>query len=144
MELNINILLEFLYNRFAITFLFCLAGSWIRAAFRKPKKDESKKLDIKRVVTSTLFSTFLMCACAEYIELSIGIYAGASVLCGMWGISIIQVVMSENFILVFISNLTKKVADPIVKSTMETVSQVSKEKNKKGDTNKDNTDDKKE
>ena len=75
MVITIDVLLEFLYNKFAVTFLVCLVGSFIRETLRSTKSKKSKMLDIKRMVTSTVFSTFLMCACVEYVDLPFSVYA---------------------------------------------------------------------
>ena len=96
-------------------------------------RNKCKIVDIKRIVISTLFSTFLMCACSVYLNIKVEVYILLSVLCGMWGLAITKLVMSENFILILIKNFTKKVADPIVKGTMEAVTQVSEQKDTEGD-----------
>ena len=87
-------------------------------------------LDIKRIVTSTVFSTFLMCACAEYIDLPFSVYAITSVFCGMWGLVIINFAMSGKFMSKFMNNFVKKITDPILKSAVESASEALKEKDK--------------
>ena len=133
-DLTFSVLLEFLYNRFAVTFVMCFVGSWMRGVFMN-NKNERKIFDIKRVVISTLFSTFLMCACSVYLNLKVEVYILLSVLCGMWGLAIMKLVMSENFLLLLVKNFSKKVADPIVKGTMEAVTQVSEQKDTEKDKN---------
>ena len=132
---SVDILLEFLYNQFAVTFIFCLVGSWIREATRSvtSKDKESKMLSIKRIVTSTMFSTFLMCACAEYIDLPFSVYAIVSVFIGMWGLVIINVTMSGKFISKFSTNFAKKLTGPLLKSAVESASEILKEEQNKDD-----------
>lgn len=134
-DITVDILLEFLYNHFAVTFVFCLVGSWIRESTRSTmsKDKKSKMLDIKRIVTSTVFSTFLMCACAEYIDLPFGVYAITSVFCGMWGLVIVNFAMSGKFMSKFISNFAKKLTGPILKSAVESASEILKENENKDD-----------
>ena len=134
-DITVDILLEFLYNQFAVTFVFCFAGSIIREFMRSitSKDKESKMIDIRRIVTSTVFSTFLMCACAEYIDLPFGVYAISGVLCGMWGLAIINLVISDKFIYKFSTKVAKKIADPIIKSAVETASEVLDEQEIKDD-----------
>lgn len=131
-NITFNILLEFLYNRFAVTFIFCLIGSCIREALKTTKKDSKSKINIKKIATSTMFSTFLMCACAEYIDLPFGVYAVLSVFGGMWGLVIAELAMNGNFVIKFLGKLTKKViTDPIVKNALESASETIKEEEEK-------------
>ena len=154
-DITIDVLLEFLYNRFAVTFLFCLFGSFVREVMRSKKKNnknkKSKMLDIKRIVTSTMFSTFLMCACADYVDLPFSVYVLFSVFCGVWGIVITNILVSENFAIKFITKLCKKIASPVVKnaiiksvidSASETLKEQEKEteKEKADETENDNKD----
>lgn len=129
-DITVDILLEFLYNEFAVTFIFCFVGSWIREAMRLKKKDESKILNIKKIATSTVFSTFLMCACAGYIDLPFEVYAAISVICGMWGIVIINIVINGKFISKIAVKLAKKISDPILKTAVETASEYLEEQEK--------------
>ena len=133
-DITVDILLEFLYNEFAVTFVFCCIGSWIREAMRLKKKDESKILNIKRIVTSTVFSTFLMCACLEYIDLQFEVYALVSVFCGMWGLTIINMVVSGKFVIELVKNIIKSlIKNPFVKTVIDTASDSLEEENKKED-----------
>ena len=147
-EVTIDVLLEFLYNQFATTFVFCAAGSFIRESITSmPKKNKKSKLmDTKRIVTSTMFSTFLMCACAEYIDLPFEVYAIVSVFCGMWGLVIVNLAMNVSIITKFASKIVKNITNPIVKSTVESITEVldeqeksSKKENKEPSENKDNS-----
>ena len=90
-------------------------------------------LDIKRIVTSTVFSTFLMCACAEYIDLPFSVYAITSVFCGMWGLVIVNIAMSGKFMSKFINNFAKKLTVPLIKSAVESASEALKESENKDD-----------
>ena len=128
-DISIDILLEFLYNRFAVTFIFCLVGSYIRETTRSvtSKNKESKMLSTKKIATSTVFSTFLMCACAEYIDLPFSVYAIISVFCGMWGLVIINLSLNGKFITKFAANMVKKITDPLIKTAVESASEALKE-----------------
>lgn len=139
-DITVDILLEFLYNEFAVTFVFCCIGSWIREAMRLKKKDESKILNIKRIVTSTVFSTFLMCACARYIDLPFEVYAAISVICGMWGLVIINIVINGKFMSKIAVKIAKKISDPILKSAVEAASEYVEEQEKQEKDLKNNKD----
>ena len=131
-EITVNILLEFLYNEFAVTFLLCGVGSFLRNATKTAtvKSKKSKIINIKRIVTSILFSTFLMCACAEYIDLPFSVYAVVSALCGMWGLEMVNLVLNGKFMLKFSTNIVKKIANPLIKSAVESASQILEEEEK--------------
>lgn len=133
-DLSIDVLLEFLYNRFAVTFLLCTLGSFTREIFLPAKKKKSQLLDIKRIVTSTVFSTFLMCTLADYIDLTFSAYAVLSILCGIWGLMIVQLAVNENFLqkllLKFAEKLPESIAKSAAKSASETICECCKDKDK--------------
>ena len=146
-DITVDVLLEFLYTKFAVTFILCLIGSWIREALKAypSKKEESIKtqiVNIGRMATSTIFSTFLMCACADYVELQFSIYAIICVLCGMWGLAIVNVVMSGKFL--SNSDILKKITDPIIQGAIKTVSKELEEQQKELEKQQEEADDKKE
>lgn len=122
-EITIHVLLEFLYTKFAVTFILCLFGSLIREAVKVyPSKNEenvkTKMVNLKRMATSTIFSTFLMCACADYVELQFSIYALICVLSGIWGLAIVNVVITGNVL----KGITKNIANPIIRGAIESTS----------------------
>ena len=97
-EITFSVLLEFLYNEFAVTFVFCFLGSCIRSISQTKKQDESKSFNVKRIVISTIFSTLLMCTFTEYIDLQFEVYAFASFFCGLWGLQLCKIAMNIKFI----------------------------------------------
>ena len=142
MNLSVDILLEFLYT-FAVTFIFCFIGSLMRESFKstKRKRKKSRMLDINRIVTSTMFSTFLMCACADYVDLQIGMYAILSVLCGIWGLTIFSVIVNKKFLSLFLINMAKKkieIDDSILESAITTASEILEEEENENDHQKNN------
>lgn len=139
-EITFSVLLEFLYNKFAVTFVLCFVGAFMHEILSttKKSKDKSKMFNIKRAVTSTVFSTFLMCACAVYVDLQFETYAVLSVICGLWGFALIKLVMNKNFVTTFISKMIKKITSPIIKSAAETITEMSEEKKKSSKSKKNN------
>lgn len=134
-EISVDILLEFLYNKFAVTFLMCLIGACIRESLASSKKSDT--LNIKKIVASTVFSTFLMCACADYLDIPFSVYAIVSIFCGMWGLALVKLAMNGKFVHSLLVNIAKKFADPIVKSAIDSASNLDK---KETDNNKEDTD----
>ena len=114
-QVSIDILLDFLYNRFAVTFLMCLIGSLIRETMASSKKKSI--LNISKIVSSTVFSTFLMCACADYLKLKLqfSIYSIICILLGMWALNLVKIVMSGNFVSYILNLISKTTTDPVIK-----------------------------
>lgn len=128
-QFTIDILLEFLYNKFATTFMFCLFGSFVREYLTTIKTDSNSKkygnFNFGKVVISAIFSTILMCACADYVkvDLHIEVYAIISVVLGMWGLSIMKCIIDKKFLHTFSSKVTKYITNPLIKSAVESASE---------------------
>ena len=153
-QFPIDILLEFLYNKFAITFVFCLFGSIIREYWScintNSNGKKGGKFNLGKVVISAVFSTFLVCAGADYMnkDLHIEVYAIISIIVGMWGMVIIRCLMNGKFISTFCANLAKNITNPILKSAAESASksldnkeESDKEQSNDNETNKTKTSD---
>ena len=136
--ITVDILLEFLYNEFAVTFVFCFLGSCIRSISQTKKQDESKSFNVKRIVISTIFSTLLMCTFTEYIDLQFEVYAFASFFCGLWGLQLCKIAMNIKFIDKFLKVIAKSVGNSIIKGASESASEILDEQE-----NSENKDDKK-
>lgn len=126
-EFTIDILLEFLYKKFAITFVLCFFGSVMRKLFSSKTKTDpnNKKNLVGEVIISAVFSTFLMCAVADYvnIDLHFEVYAIISILIGIWGLKIITIVVDGKFLISFIKNLAKNATNnPVIKSAIQSAS----------------------
>lgn len=126
-EFTIDILLEFLYKKFAITFVLCFFGSVMRKLFSSKTKTDpnNKKNLVGEVIISAVFSTFLMCAVADYvnIDLHFEVYAIISILIGIWGLKIITIVVDGKFLINFIKNLAKNATNnPVIKSAIQSAS----------------------
>ena len=126
-QFSLDILLEFLYNKFAITLVFCFFGSFMREYLTSKNIDSNNKKKSKfnfgKVIISAIFSTFLMCGGADYlnVELHIEVYAIISVILGMWGMGIIKQLMDGKFIYkAFCSAISKSIVNPMAKVVVET------------------------
>lgn len=132
---TVDILLKFLYEEFAVTFAFCVVGALIKEFFSVSSTKESKrKINIIGIILSSIISTLLMCSLAKYIDLPFELYAILSIICGIWGKSIIKLLVNENFMRGFAKNISKNITDPIVKAAAESavnlIEDQEKEKNK--------------
>ena len=152
-QFSIDILLEFLYNKFATTFAFCLFGSFVREYLTANKTDSNGKnignFNLGKVVISAIFSTILMCACADYVnvDLHIEVYAIISVVLGMWGLGIMKGILDKKFLKNFFKLVTKIISNPLIKSAVESASETLEEESKESEKKqqaKDETENKKE
>ena len=119
-QFSIDILLEFLYNKFATTFMFCIFGSFVREYLTNIKDSNNKKygnFNPGKVVISAIFSTILMCACADYVnvDLHIEVYAIISVVLGMWGLSLM--ICLKKLFTIFLSNIAFIILNPHIPNT---------------------------
>lgn len=132
---TVDTLLKFLYEEFAVTFAFCVVGALIKEMFMVSSTKESKrKINLFGIILSSIMSTLLMCALTKYTDLPFEVYAIISVICGIWGKSIIKILVNENFVRGFAKNVSKTIADPIVKAAAESAIELledEKEKEKK-------------
>ena len=135
-QFSIDILLEFLYNKFATTFMFCLFGSFVREYLTNIKTDSNSKkygnFNPGKVVISAVFSTILMCACADYVnvDLHIEVYAIISVVLGMWGLSIMKGILDKKIVNTFLKSVVKLINNPLFKSAVESASKSMEEETK--------------
>lgn len=111
-----------LVSELSTTFIFCSLGSWIRAIVKSAKNQE--KIDIREIIASIVFSTFLMCSCAQYFNLPVEVYATISIVCGMWGKVFINLLINEKFMKNIFKNMTKFITAPIVKEVVKTATEV--------------------
>lgn len=112
-----TLLLDYLYSKFAVTFILCIVGVIIKVIITTV--NNKQRVSIGKLIASTMFSTFLMCAIGEYIHINFSIYALICVVVGMWSTNLVALFLNSKFI----SNLTlkylKKVAGPVAKSISE-------------------------
>lgn len=114
-----TLFLDYLYSKFAVTFILCIIGVIIKVITTSVNKKQ--RVSIGKLIASTMFSTFLMCAVGEYIHINFSIYVLLSVVVGMWSTNLVALFLNSKFI----SNLTlkclKSVAGPVAKSISETL-----------------------
>lgn len=138
-QFSIDILLEFLYNKAAVTFAFCFIGSFIREYLLSSKTDSNGKnigkFNFGKVVIPAVFSTILMCACADYVkvDLHIEVYAIISVVLGMWGLSIIKAMLDKKSVNKLFKCLAKVITNPLIKNVVESASDTLEEELKESE-----------
>lgn len=136
-EITKTVLLDYLYNKFAITFVLCLIGAFIKECAKEynnpiEKKEKRNVLNMKIVLSSSIFCTFLMCAIAEYANIQFTIYALICVIAGMWSSIIIRAAMNFRFMKTFLINFFKNLG-PVFKASSKAIQEL-----ENTDDNKDN------
>lgn len=93
---SINILLEYLYKRYIVTFLLCLVGAFIKESTMSTAK--VKKISILKILSPSIFSSVLICALSDYMKVPFGVYMGICIVTGMWGSSLVKLFLNAKFI----------------------------------------------
>lgn len=146
MNFSIDILLEFLYDKFAITIVFCFFGSFVKEYMSSRNTDSNSKkkgskFSLGKVIISSIFSTILVCVAADYIsvDLHFEVYALISIIVGIWGFGIVKCIVDKKFLSTFLGSISKSIANPILKSAAESASKVleDEDKDKKKEKEKD-------
>lgn len=135
-NISVTVLLEYLYNRFLVTFILCMVGSFIKETMVLSKK--YKKINIKKVILSGLFSSCIVCAVVDYVSMTFSIYSIVCVLFGMWGYQLLLLFLNANFMKKFASVVFRNVSGPLSKYAND-LDESLKEENKK-DNYKDESD----
>lgn len=131
-QFTFTLFLDYLYNRFALTFVLCIIGSIIRILINASK--ERKSVSISKVLASTMFSTVLMCALSEFIPFTFTVYVLVCVLIGMWNQKILHLFLDSKFMTKLLENSLKTIAGPVSDIIEDTISDTQNNKeNKKVD-----------
>lgn len=132
--LTLSVLLEYIYDKFLVTFILCLIGASAREIMNTVKLH---KIHIERMMISVIISSAIMCAILDYIELHFSIYVFVCIFTGLWSKAVLELLMNSKFVLRILSSITGTMKDPISKATTEIMSEElkkssteTKEKNK--------------
>lgn len=140
-KLTITLFLEYLYSRFAVTFILCIIGVVIRELLGNINAE--KKVRIGEVIASALFSTILMCVVSEYIHIIFSAYVLVCTVAGIWSRKIVQLVTDSNFMGKIATRYIKKIASPVAEALEETLKEENadnKEKPNNDENEKENPD----
>lgn len=140
-DISINVLLEFLYSRFAVTFLWCFFGSCAREVFF-PNRKKRRMVNLQKIIISTIFSTILMCTIADYIDLTFSAYILLNIICGMWGMIFIQILVNENFVTKLLLKLVDRIPSPTLKDATKSFTDEINKKDEKDESDSNNENEK--
>lgn len=136
-EFTFTLLLDYLYHRFSITFILTMLGVVIRILMSSVSSKQ--KVSIGEVLASTMFSTILMCAIAEAIQIAFTLYVLICVVAGMWNTKIVNLAMNSKFMTKLVTKYLKNIAGPVAKTLTDTLDDENNGVDKsKDDTKKEN------
>lgn len=118
-SIYLSLLLEYLYNKFAVTFILCLIGAFLKQSTLNSSSRKVSKIKISSLLSPAIFSTILICAISEYLEVSFSVYAVICVLAGMWSSILLKLFLSISFIKKIVAMLLRNIAGPISKYSKE-------------------------
>lgn len=127
-----TLLLDYLYSKFAVTFILCIIGVAIRLI--STAVNNKQRVSRGKLIASTMFSTFLMCAVGEYIHINFSVYVFLCVVVGMWSTKIVSLALDNKFMSKVTLKCLNKVASPVAKSISEALDDDTKDAAKKKST----------
>lgn len=130
-QLTFTLLLDYLYSNFAVTFILSIIGVVIRLVVKNV--GAKQRISIGRFVASAVFSTILLCALRNYVDIDFSVYVFLCIVVGMWSPNIVSVVLDSKFMANLLKKYLKGVSEPIAKSLSDAL----EDENKKDTT--DNT-----
>ena len=127
-QLTFTLLLDYIYNRFAVTLVLCSIGVFIKNIINDISY--KRKVSIGKTVASSMFSTVLMCAVKDYIDIAFSVYVLICVIVGMWSTKIISLVADSKFMGKVTKRLLKSIASPVADAVSDVLDE---EENKNND-----------
>lgn len=124
-----TLLLDYLYSQFAVTFILSIVGVVIRVMVKTINNKD--RVSIGKLIASTMFSTFLMCAVREYIHINFSVYVLLCVVVGMWSSSIVSIVLNSKFMSSLVRKYLKRTAGPVAKSIVDALDEPVEDSDKK-------------
>ena len=133
-SVTFTLLLDYIYNKFAVTFVLSIIGIIIRELVCNVSK--RNKVNIKKILASNIFSTALLCVIGEYFDISFSIYVILCMIVGIWSSKIVSLAVNSKFMAKVFSKVAKQLADPVIGSIADVIDE-------NNDTNNTNTDNQK-
>ena len=134
-QLTFTLLLDYLYHKFAVTFVICIIGVMIKVISNTI--GTGQKISISKMIASTMFSTVLMCAIGEFVYINFSLYVLLSVVIGMWSNSIISFALNSKFMSKLLLKYFKKTIGPVAKTISEALEEEDTEDKKQDENNND-------
>lgn len=116
--MSLGNVLEYLYDRFILTFILCLIGAIIRETMNTMKLTS---INIKRMMASVIMASTLMCIVVDYVEFQFSIYIAVCIIVGIWSPYIMKVILDSKIMGKFVRGVLKNMKDPIAKGISEAI-----------------------
>lgn len=126
--ISLGLLLEYLYDKFVVTFILCLIGGIIRETASTAMKQ--KQMNAKKMMASVVLASALMCALVDYVKVPFSIYAIICILVGIWAPVLLKLIMNTNIMMKLVSNIAANMKDPIAKGISTTINELDEDENR--------------
>lgn len=137
--ISFSILLEYLYNKFVITFILVLIGSVVReTAISTLKLNE---INANKILGSVILSSSLVCVVVDYIDIPFSMYTILCLLVGIWSKDITNILLNNKIMIIIIGKLFNSIKEPVTRSVTEAIIdelEKESEEDSKNNTNDDN------
>ena len=126
--ISLGLLLEYLYDKFIVTFILCLIGGIIRETASTAMKQ--KQMNAKRMMASVVLASALMCALVDYVKVPFSIYTIICILVGIWAPVLLKLIMNTKIMMKLVSNIAANMKDPIAKGISTTINELDEDENR--------------
>ena len=128
-QVTITLLLDYLYSKFAVTFILSIIGVVIRMIVNNV--NSKQRVSTGRLIASTMFSTVLLCAIGEFAYINFSVYVLLCVIVGMWSTKLVSLVLDSKFMCKFTMKYLKRVSGTVAKSLSEALEEETESEDKK-------------
>ena len=120
-NITLGLLLDYLYNQFAVTFILSLVGASMREVF-VTNRNRKNHIKISKLLMSAIFSTIVLCAIGGFYRPDFSVYVLVCVIFGLWSEQLISnFVLNKRFMFSFMVNFLKKLGGSVSKAFVETM-----------------------
>lgn len=133
---TINMLLEYLYKKFIVTFILCLIGVFVNKSIKASKLEN---INFKKALASTIVASVLVCFIIDIVDLSFSVYIVVSILVGIWSTTILKLIMDIKFIRSLTINILKMFKIPITNLLSDTLKDMNEDCTEKDEDDKESS-----
>ena len=136
---NFKDLLDFFYNRFLISFIICIFGSFSRDICDTMK--HHTKINVTKILLTSFFGTILMCMITDMVDISFGTFVFITYVLGLWSFQLFDLITNNKVIKTIAILFTKVKVSAEAASSLEKISkELEKDKKKHSTTKSDDKD----
>lgn len=129
-----SILLEYFYE-YSVTFILSIIGISIKELMVTNTDIRTiKKINIPRMIVSSVICSFVICAAIEYMHMPFGVYVLICVIVGIWSEVLVNIILNKNIMSKIALKVAKTVLPAPARDVIEAVMD-DKTDNKQNDNN---------